>query len=499
MNLSGMEAGMYLRKSRAEDGQDTDTILQRHRETLTEYAAAHGVHIIETYPEIVSGESLYARPQMLRLLEDVEAGKYDCVLCMDMDRLSRGSMRDQGFILDTFKDSGTLIATPDKVYDLTVETDEQYAELKTFISRQEYKQIKKRLRRGLLRSISEGGYVSNAPYGYRRATIAGKPTLEIVEDEARFVRLIFRLYADGYGCVSIARQINSMGAKPHRAAEFGRNSVKKILDNPVYIGKIIWNQKSHIKKNARGNEKHITIYNPKEKWTVTDGIHPPIIDRETWDKVRAIVEERYIPSKNDGTVKSPLAGLVRCQNCGGHMQRITFSKGGPYLICPRRGCCASAKAEYVENALITSLNEILNRLIEPLPVSDETLETRKGALDAVRRELDAAERAKARLYDLVEAGAYSVTEFRQRMETAKEKIDRLQKQETEAVKALESAKLADTAKQAKRIRNVLDLYRTLDAAGRNAILKSIIDVVWYTKRKKTKPTDFILRIVLKGL
>ena len=156
MNLTDMEAGLYLRKSRAdEDGQSVEDVLSRHQAILTEYAKNHHIHIIETYPEVASGDSLYARPQMLRLLEDVEAGQYDCVLCMDLDRLSRGRMRDQGIVLDAFKDSGTLIVTPEKVYDLSVETDERYAELKTFISRQEYKAITKRLHRGRLGTVKK--------------------------------------------------------------------------------------------------------------------------------------------------------------------------------------------------------------------------------------------------------------------------------------------------------------------------------------------------------
>lgn len=490
---------MYLRKSRADGDADVETTLQRHRETLMAYASAHGIHIVETYPEVASGESLYARPEMLRLLSDVESGKYACVLCMDMDRLSRGSMRDQGFVLDTFKYSQTLIVTPEKTYDLSVETDEQYAELKTFISRQEYKLIRKRLQRGLRQSIADGCYVANAPYGYKRVTVAGKPTLEIYEPEARFVRMMFQLYADGYGCVSIARQVNAMGAKPHRSAEFSRNSVKKILDNPTYAGKIVWNQKSHIKKGVRGNEKHVTIYNPKDKWLIVDGIHAPIVDRELWEKVQAISEARYYPSKNDGTVKSPLAGIVRCENCGGHMQRLTFVKGGPYLVCMRKGCCAAAKYEYVENALLAFLDDTMRTMIEPLPDSGDAQEARRNALEAVRSELVAAEKTKARLYDLVEVGAYDAQEFRERMDAVKEKIARLQKEESETADALEAAQNANPAKQVERIRNVLDLYREQDAAGQNALLRSVVDTVWYNKTKKTKPADFILRVVLKGL
>lgn len=498
MDLSGMEAGMYLRKSRAEDGQDTDAILRRHRDTLTEYAQKRGIHIIETYPEVVSGESLYARPQMLRLLEDVEANRYQCVLCMDMDRLSRGSMRDQGIILDAFKYSATLIVTPEKTYDLSVETDEQYAELKTFISRQEYKQIRKRLQRGLHQSISDGCYVANAPYGYKQVYIARKPTLEIYEPEAKYVRMMFQLYADGYGCVSVARQINAMGARPHRSAEFSRNSVKKILNNPVYIGKVVWNQKSHIKKGTRGNPKHITVYNPKEKWTIVDGIHPAIIERDLWDKVQAISDGRYTPPKNDGTIKSSLAGLVRCKNCGSHMQKLQFAKGGPYLLCTRPGCCASAKYGYVENALLLGLGDILDTLAAKSEPDRNSLEIRRSALKEIQESLDKMEKAKAKLYELVEAGAYSIEEFRSRMDLVKAKEAKLQRDKREASLALEAAQNADSSQQVARIKNLLEVYQSESPAGKNALLRGIIEVVWYTKEKKTKPMDFKLEIVLKN-
>ena len=179
--LSGLRAGCYLRKSRMEEGLDTGEVLRRHRESLQECAQRHGLAVVDWYPEVVSGESLYARPQMLRLLEDVEAGRFGAVLCMDLDRLSRGRMKDQGMILDAFKDSGTLIVTPEKIYDLSDEIDDDLAEFKTFMSRREYKIINKRLRRGLQRSIREGCYIANAPYGYRKTAVGRRPTLEIFE------------------------------------------------------------------------------------------------------------------------------------------------------------------------------------------------------------------------------------------------------------------------------------------------------------------------------
>lgn len=498
-NLSGLDASVYLRKSRMEEGMDTDEVLAKHQKALLEYAKAHNIHIIETYPEVVSGESLYARPQMLRLLEDVEEGRYDAVLCMDLDRLSRGRMKDQGIILDAFKDSGTLIITPEKVYDLSDEIDEEYAELKTFMSRREYKIITKRLKRGLQQSIQDGCYVANAPYGYRKTVVDRKPTLEIYEPEAKYVRMMFELYSQGIGCVAVAHQVNALGARPHRSPEFSRNSVAKILRNPTYIGKIVWNQKKHIRKGSKGNPKHVTIYQPRELWTITDGLHPAIIDHELWEKVQSIMEDRYQPPRRDGTIKSPLAGLVKCVNCGQHMQRMVMKKQ-PYILCTRASCCSSTQFSLVEERVLASLQETLVKLNLAASASlPQDTSVQELALEAAQKELAAAQRQKARLYDLLEMGEYDVPTFRERMAVVREKIAALEKKEDQARRDLEGFRISDPAKLAARIQAVLDAYDTSDAAGKNSLLKSVIDVAWYKKEKKTKPSEFSLDVHLKTI
>ncbi len=494
-DLLGQTAAAYLRKSRMEEGMDTEEVLRRHRQGLNECAQRHGLDIVAYYPEVVSGESLYARPQMLRLLEDVEAGKYDAVLCMDLDRLSRGRMTDQGIILDAFKDSGTLIVTPDKVYDLSDEIDDELAEFKTFMSRREYKIINKRLRRGLRRSIQDGCYVANAPYGYRKTTVDRRPTLEIYEPEAKFVRIMFSMYADGYGCQSIASQVNAMGARPHRSDAFSRNSVAQILRNPAYIGKIVWDQKTHIRRNANGIPKHITICNPREKWTVADGLHPPIIEEELYGKVQGIMAGRYHPARNDGTVRSPLAGLVKCANCGKHMQRLVM-KGQAYLLCTRKGCCASAKFDLVETRILAHLEDVLTGITPEKPVRTQDLSPLLETLDAITREAAAAARQKARLHELLETGEYDPPTYRERMAVVKAKLEELERRQENARLRLEQARTRNPAAQAVNIQTVLDAYRTSDAAHKNALLRTVVQQITYHKAKKTKPAEFDLDFIL---
>ena len=495
-DMLGRTAAVYLRKSRMEEGLDTDEVLQKHRRGLDECAQRHGLVIADYYPEVVSGESLYARPQMLRLLEDVEAGRFDAVLCMDLDRLSRGRMKDQGIILDAFKDSGTLIVTPEKVYDLSDEIDDELAEFKTFMSRREYKIINKRLRRGLRRSIQDGCYVANAPYGYRKVTVDRRPTLEICEPEARFVRLMFELYASGHGCSYIAGQVNAMGARPHRSAAFSRSSVAQILRNPTYIGKVVWDRKSHIKRNTRGNSKHITVYNPRDKWTVTDGLHPPIVEKALYDRVQEIMAGRYRPAHNDGTVKSPLAGLVRCAACGGPMQRMVF-KGQAYLLCPRKGCCAAAKLELVEARILSHLRDTLSKIELERPERRPDLSPLEESLTAIRKELAAANRQKARLHELLELGEYDLPTYRERMATVKEKQTGLERRLEDARLRLDQARAVRPDARANGIRTALDAYRASDAAHRNALLHALVEAILYRKAKKTRPAAFELEFVLK--
>lgn len=165
-----MAYAMYLRKSRIDEEAGIENTLSKHETMLRDMAARMGIHIDETniYREIVSGESIDARPQMQRLLKAVEMGLYTGVLCVELERLSRGNGEDQARILRTFQFSGTKILTLNKVYDLSSDDDfdEEFFEFGLFMSRREYKTIKRRLLRGRLQAQRDGYFIGSVPpYG----------------------------------------------------------------------------------------------------------------------------------------------------------------------------------------------------------------------------------------------------------------------------------------------------------------------------------------------
>lgn len=493
---------VYLRKSRADLGTVEET-LEKHKKTLLEFASSHGLPLRpeDMYEEVVCGESLYARPEVLRLLENVDREIYKGVLCMDIDRLGRGNMSDQGIIVETFKNSNTKIITPTKTYDLNDEADEDNVEFSAFFARFEYKKIKKRLSAGVKRSIQDGCYLANAPYGYRRTVINKRQhTLEIFEEEAKYVRLIFDMYVNqGMGCQTIADTMNSMGLKPHRAEQFGRTSIMTILKNPAYIGKVVWDKKTHVRKGAKGNTKHITIYNPKEKWTITDGLHPPIIDEETYKRAQEIITGKYHPPSFTGVVLNPLAGLVVCKNCGNVMQRAANMKGGPYCLCQHRGCIPMTKLPFVEQAVLDKLKEAANDLLtssegtQKSAAPDDYIKVIKdidGKVKAVKTQMN-------RLHDLLEQGVYDVDTFLGRQKEVGAKLSALEEQKHAVEEEALSHRQIDAKKTAEKIIHALDVYPTAEPHEQNMLLKSILKHAVYYKKKGWKPAQFEVELILK--
>ena len=136
--------------------QDPAATLERHEKILTELARSMNITVGAIYREVVSGDTVSSRPEVRRLLSEVERGMWDGVLVMEIERLARGDAVDQGIVARAFRYSQTKIITPLKIYDPLNDFDEEYFEFGLFMSRREYKTINRRLSLGRLSSAKEG-------------------------------------------------------------------------------------------------------------------------------------------------------------------------------------------------------------------------------------------------------------------------------------------------------------------------------------------------------
>jgi DNA invertase Pin-like site-specific DNA recombinase len=498
---------MYLRKSRADmdaEAHGEGETLARHERVLIELSRRLNKPVTKIFREVVSGETIIARPEMQKLLSEVEQSIWDGVLVMEVERLARGDTIDQGLVAQTFKYSNTQIITPMKTYDPNNEYDEEYFEFGLFMSRREFKTINRRLQRGRLESVKEGKYVGNRPpYGYTRIKIEhGKGfTLEPIENEAEIVQLIYKLYTYGeiesngapkrIGVSLIARKLNEMKVMSKTGKIWTQSTIRDILINPVYNGMIRWNWRPSVKKMVDG---HMVKERPrKTDYILTKGIHHAIIDESIWQLAQEYMSHNPSqPIPHRKKVMNPLSGLIICGKCGRKMVRRPLNHTSykfDYLMCSEPSCSTvSSPLNYVEDRVLQGLEEILNAYKLKWENSESEnnieLDIKRKAILKFDVELKNLELQLSNLHDLLEREVYSIDTFLDRSKIISERIKQI-KQDLEIInKSIEMDEQRENNKKSiiPKIQTILEVYRTLDDPyQKNVILKDVLDKVIYTK------------------
>lgn len=498
---------MYLRRSRAdieEEQRGAGNTLARHYARLTELAERLGISIPQSavYREIVSGDTIAERPQMKRLLADVEAGKWTGVLVTEMSRLARGDTVDQGIVANTFLYSNTLIITPQKTYDLRDQSDETMVEMDLFMARCEYRQIKRRLQAGRVSSVKQGLYIgSRDPYGYKRYKLPQQRgySLEIVPEQAAIVRMVYDWYLNGMdgrivGCGVIAQRLNEMGFRTGRGFDWCESTIRHMLLNPTYCGKVWWARRVQSVQMKDGERIKTRV--PAEP-IIADGVHEAIVPYETWEKAQECLKSRRTsPNTNKSGTRNPFAGILKCGVCGKAMvywirPRNDGRPNTNMLHCSTPHCATSgAYLTVVENAVLAQLGQWVKEFDRPddsdvgeiLCESDTDI-----AIAAAEKNLTTLNKQLSRLRDLLEQEVYSVDEYLERKKDLQVRIDETTAQ-LEALRAPAPISREEAIRaNIPQIKSFLQNYDTkASAETKNILLKSVIGRIIYHKTEKNK-------------
>lgn len=490
---------IYLRKSRADmelESRSEVDVLARHEAELRRNAARLGRTVTDVYREVVSGDTITARPMMQRLLYEVEAGRWDAVHVVETSRLARGDTIDQGIVARAFRLSGTLIITPAKIVDPNNEYDEDYFEFDLFMSRREYKAITRRQQRGRLASINEGKWVANkAPYGYDRVKLTGEKGWTLAPNaDAPVVRDIFTWYTSGdLGVSLIVRRLNELGILSPSGKDWTNAVVRGILANPAYAGMIAWGRRAGVKSVANGEVKKSR---PRAgEYTLVPGRHEPLITRESFDAAAAkLAANPSRPGPKQAETRNPLAGLVYCARCGRAMVRRPYNNGYPDgLICSYTSCdTVGSRLSDVEDAILEGLRLWLADLDAGKRPEDTNeaaeIEQIERQLKAAKKELEDLRVQLSRIYDLTEQGVYSSDDFltrsrenASRREAAEQRLVELSKKQEQLREIIFSRD-----RLAPDLRHVLDAYPGATPAEQNALLKSVLSRVTYSKTNRDR-------------
>ena len=357
----------YLRKSRSDDPSLTvEEVLQRHENILKDWMDSNldaPIPEENVYREVVSGETIIGRPEMQKVLKRIESPKIKAILVVEVQRLSRGDLEDCGRLMKLLRYTHTMVITPYKVYDLEDEYDRDAFERELKRGNDYLEYAKKIMKRGIKASVQDGNYLgATDPYGYHKTKVTiGKkkcPTLEIVEDEAKVVRMIFDWYAnEGIGCITICDRLNEMGIRPRIADKWQKSTITKMLDNELYIGKIRDGIRTSVHQVVDQEIIKKNKYN--SHYEVHEGKHDAIVDEELFYKAKN--RKGSLPKKKRGTaLKNPFASILRCK-CGAYME-IKYHRNKWRYVCVNQSHCRNSSILHDE--LISVVIEHLKKNID---------------------------------------------------------------------------------------------------------------------------------------
>lgn len=495
---------MYLRKSRKDLDLASDTdVLARHEQILRETARRLDVVIADVYREVKSGDSISARPMMQRLLSELSEGMWDGVLVVEIERLARGDTIDQGLVARAFQDAGSLIITPAKVYDPNNEFDEEYFEFGLFMSRREYKTIKRRMQRGRTQASKEGKYCGNiTPYGYARKPAPDGRGYFLVPDpnEADVIRNIFDWYVNGIprnggrvqaGTTLIADQLNADQIPPRKGTRWSYCSVYDILKNPVYIGKITWSKRHTMDSLNEDGSIRFRDGRSSADAGIYDGLHEALISDTLYfaaQRKRQSSRQSHVHHRADSS--NALSGLIRCKDCG---RNLFFRKAGSRspkdtMICNSRNCsCIGCFYDVLERRVIDAIREYADTHVSSAP---DTSLISAAELDFKRCQKVVADLSSQleRIFTAYERGIYPDEVFLARSSAVQKQIADAQDALDEANRRLGSARsnVSWMSTVLPRMAKIANDYWSVDSpAARNRLLKEVIDHIDYEKHEKS--------------
>ena len=378
------EVLVYLRKSRSDDADLTvEEVLTNHEKDVNRWAEENATAPLlpdNYYREVVSGESIRSRNEFQKLLRRIESPDIAAVVVKDCARLGRPDLQEIGTITNIFRFSTTYVISlkPYKVFDLKDPWDREQFEREMMRNRDYLDYTKGILKAGKEISLRGGHYINGVtPYGYEKdETYEGKrkrPTLKIVEEEAKVVRMIFDWYVnEELGAMKICQRLNAMGIKARKGGVWKKSSVYNILKNEHYLGKIVI--RKHVDVKTVEESEIVTRCLLNKEYEIVDGKHPAIIDEETFDKANNKIS-KHISVKPNLTLLNPFASILKCQ-CGRVMIRRRNRNTFRYL-CDEQTFCGNASVGEVElkEAIIAKLKDSIDDL--SVQVADDEKDNKK--------------------------------------------------------------------------------------------------------------------------
>ena len=324
---------LYMRLSRDDENFGDSISIETQRTILRQYARENGLHVVDEYIDDGWSGTNFDRPAFQRMMDDVEAGKINCIVTKDLSRFGREHVMMDYYLEFVFPEKRVRYIAVTENED-TEKGLSDFVPFKNLFNEWFAKDTSRKVKAAFHAKFAAGQRVCTyAPLGYKKHP-ENKNTLVIDEETRWIIEKIFDLAVHGAGAAKIAQQLIQDKVPTASWLNYKRNGtfahiykdapeekayawtitpVKNILKDETYIGNSIHNKQTTISyKNKKKVRK------PKEEWIRVENTHEAIISEEVFYQVQEQIANRRRRIKNEPTTQI-FAGLLKCSDCGWSM------------------------------------------------------------------------------------------------------------------------------------------------------------------------------------
>ena len=394
-NPMDYHVGLYIRLSKEDENEGPSESVNNQKSMLEEFVRQHRLSVFDIYVDDGWSGTNFDRPDFQRMIADIEARKVNMVITKDLSRLGRDYILTGHYMERYFPEHRVrYISLLDGIDTGVDSTANDITPFRAIMNDMYAKDISKKIASVKHDKQRKGLFIGGKPvYGYKMHPTE-KNKIVIDPEVAPTVRRIFGMALSGMSCRQIAAQLNEehvptpatyanlpvANPGPYTGL-WSSERISDMLQNETYIGNMVQGRSRKINYKT----KKCIRQQPKD-WVVVEGTHEPLIDRETFDKVRRLVDSRK--HTRSRTYDFLLKGLIFCHECGYPLAVLNRknAKGEDvlYFVCrtyqrfTKAGVCTchSIKEQVVTQAVVEKVQEVCQRYLYPeqlLPIAQQEI------------------------------------------------------------------------------------------------------------------------------
>ena len=387
LNTMVYDADLYLRLSKDDGDKEESDSIANQKELIREFLKSnpdiriHEIRVDDGYTGVN-----FERPAFQNMLSEIKQGTVNCVIVKDLSRFGRNYIEVGKYIEKIFPFLGVRFIAINDNYDsasASSQNESMIIPFKNLINDAYCRDISIKIRTNLEVKRKRGDFVGAfAPFGYKKSE-EDKNKLEIDDEAADVVNMIFKMYISGNSVYKIANYLNEIGVltpleykrslgskyytgfKSNQSSRWTQVTILRILKNCVYTGTLV--QGKETTPNYKVKKK---IVKDENLWNYVENTHDPIITMKNFNIVQKLLQEDTRTSSYAEKLY-PLSGLVKCADCRSNMSRKTIPSGKKkfvYYVCSNhkynKQCSShSINAEQLEQCILKILNTHIKQVI----------------------------------------------------------------------------------------------------------------------------------------